>query len=280
MSSAATTTTTTATAPRPAAGAPVPEALAAELPAFDLSGRTALVTGSSRGIGRAIALTLAAAGADVAITCNTGGAVAEEVRALIAGLGRKAKVYAHDIAQEAGAEAMCAEVLRDFGGVDILVNNAGITRDRSFKKLTKEAWDEVIATDLTSVFLVTKQLIDPMAERGWGRIINMSSIVGEIGNFGQANYAAAKAGLIGLTKTLAREYARKGVTVNAVAPGFVKTRMTQDIPEKGLEAVLALTPVGRMGEPSEIAAGVLFLASPAAGFITGAVLDINGGMAM
>jgi NAD(P)-dependent dehydrogenase (short-subunit alcohol dehydrogenase family) len=175
---------------------------------------------------------------------------------------------------------MCREVLADFGRVDILVNNAGITRDRSFKKLTKSAWDEVIATDLTSVFLVTKHLIDPMAERGWGRIINMSSIVGEIGNFGQANYAAAKAGLIGLTKTLAREYARKGVTVNAVAPGFIKTRMTQDIPEKGLEAVLALTPVGRMGEPSEIAAGVLFLASPAAGFITGAVLDINGGMAM
>jgi NAD(P)-dependent dehydrogenase (short-subunit alcohol dehydrogenase family) len=283
MSTATPTTTTTTTppaAPRPAAGAPLPEPLLAEVPSFDLNGRTALVTGSSRGIGRSIALALAAAGADVAITCNTGGAVAEEVRELIAGLGRKAKVYAHDIAEEAGAEAMCAEVLRDFGQVDVLVNNAGITRDRSFKKLTKAAWDEVITTDLTSVFLVTKQLIDPMAERGWGRVINMSSIVGEIGNFGQANYAAAKAGLIGLTKTLAREYARKGVTVNAVAPGFVKTRMTQDIPEKGLEAVLALTPVGRMGEPSEIAAGVLFLASPAAGFITGAVLDINGGMAM
>ena len=276
MSSATMTPTATA----PATAAALPESLAAELPRFDLTGRTALVTGSSRGIGRAIALTLAAAGADVAITCNTGGAVAEEVRALIDGLGRKAKVYAHDIAEEAEAEAMCAEVLRDFGRVDVLVNNAGITRDRSFKKLTKAAWDEVITTDLTSVFLVTKHLIDPMAERGWGRVINMSSIVGEIGNFGQANYAAAKAGLIGLTKTLAREYARKGVTVNAVAPGFVRTRMTQDIPEKGLEAVLALTPVGRMGEPSEIAAGVLFLASPCAGFITGAVLDINGGMAM
>ena len=144
-------------------------------------------------------------------------------------------------------EALCNEVKRDFGHIDILVNNAGITRDRSFKKLTKEAWDEVITTDLTSVFLVTKQFIDEMAERGWGRVINMSSIVGEIGNFGQANYAAAKAGMIGLTKTLAREYARKGVTVNAVAPGFIQTRMTEAIPEKAMEAVLAMTPGGPHG---------------------------------
>ena len=164
--------------------------------------------------------------------------------------------------------------------MDILVNNAGITRDRSFKKLTKEAWDEVINTDLTSVFLVTKRFIDGMAERGWGRVVNISSIVGEIGNFGQANYAAAKAGMIGLTKTLAREYARKGVTVNAVAPGFTRTRMTEGIPEKAMESVIAATPVARMGEPMEIAAGVLYLASPSAGFVTGVVLDINGGLSM
>lgn len=258
----------------------IPESLQSELPRFDLTGKTALVTGSSRGIGRAIALALAAAGADVAITCNTGGASAEEVCETIAGLGRKARFYAHNIAVAEEVDAMCGEILRDFPTIDILVNNAGITRDKSFKKLTKDAWDEVINTDLTSVFLITKHFIDPMAERGWGRVINMSSIVGEIGNFGQANYAAAKAGMIGLTKTLAREYARKAVTVNAVAPGFIKTRMTSDIPEKAVEAVLAMTPVGRMGEPFEIAAGVMFLASPSAGFITGTVLDINGGLSM
>ncbi|GIW88747.1 MAG: beta-ketoacyl-ACP reductase [Isosphaeraceae bacterium] len=254
--------------------------LEGELPNYRLDGRTAFVTGSSRGIGRSIALGLAWAGADVAISCNTGGAAAEEVVELIRGMGRKAAYYAHNVALESEVEAMCAEVKRDFGAIDILVNNAGITRDRSFKKLTKEAWDEVINTDLTSVFLVTKQFIDEMAERGWGRVVNMSSVVGEIGNFGQANYAAAKAGLIGLTKTLAREYARKGVTVNAVAPGFIRTRMTEPIPEKALEQVLGMTPVGRLGEPVEVAAGVVYLVSPSAGFVTGAVLDINGGLSM
>jgi len=250
------------------------------VPSFDLTGKRAFVTGSSRGIGRAIALALGKAGADVAISCNTGGGPAEEACALIRSMGREARYYAHNVALAEEVEALCAEVKRDFGAIDILVNNAGITRDRSFKKLTKDAWDEVLTTDLTSVFLVTKQFIDEMADRGWGRVINMSSIVGEIGNFGQANYAAAKAGMIGLTKTLAREYARKGVTVNAVAPGFVKTRMTEGIPEKAMESVLALTPVGRMGEPVEIAAGVLYLASPSAGFVTGMVLDINGGFSM
>jgi len=251
-----------------------------DLPSFSLAGKNAFVTGSSRGIGRSIALALASAGAEVAISCNTGGSAAQEVCDAIHKLGRKAELYAHNIAVEAEVEAMCAEVRRDFGDIDILVNNAGITRDRSFKKLTKEAWDEVINTDLTSVFLITKQFIDGMSDRGWGRVVNISSIVGEIGNFGQANYAAAKAGLIGLTKTLAREYARKGVTVNAVAPGFIRTRMTDPIPEKALEQVTSMTPIGRLGEPFEIAAGVLFLTTPAAGFITGCVLDINGGLSM
>jgi len=251
-----------------------------EVPSFDLTGKKAFVTGSSRGIGRAVALALSHAGADVAISCNTGGASAEEVCSAIRGMGRKAQFYAHNVALEPEIEAMCAEVKRDFGKIDILVNNAAINRDRTFKKLTKEAWDEVITTDLTSVFLVTKQFIDEMAERGWGRVINMSSMSGEIGIYGQANYAAAKAGQIGLTKTLAREYARKGVTVNAIAPGFTKTRMTEGIPEKAMEAVLAATPVGRMADPAEIAAGVIYLAAPSSGFVTGIVLDINGGYAM
>jgi len=251
-----------------------------ELPTFDLTGKKAFVTGSSRGIGRAIALALASAGADVALSCNTGGASAEEVCRAIRDLGRKSEYYAHNVSLAEEVETMCAQVKQDFGTIDILVNNAGITRDRSFKKLTKEVWDEVIDTDLNSVFSVTKEFIDGMAERGWGRVINISSIVGEIGNFGQANYAAAKAGMIGLTKTLAREYARKGVTVNAIAPGFIRTRMVEAVPEKALESVVALTPVGRLGEPMDIAAGVVYLASQSAAFVTGHVLDINGGLSM
>jgi 3-oxoacyl-(acyl-carrier-protein) reductase len=252
-----------------------------EAPNFNLLGKKAFVTGGSRGIGRAIALALASAGADVAVSCShSGGATAEEVCRTIRDMGRKAEPYAFDIASRGDVETMCAQVKDEFEAIDILVNNAGITRDRSFKKMDRDAWDEVINTNLNAVFDITRHFIDGMAERGWGRVINISSIVGEIGNFGQANYAAAKAGLIGLTKTLAREYARKGVTVNAIAPGFIATRMLAHIPDKAMEAVLAMTPVGRLGDPMEIGAGVLFLASPSAAFITGHVLDINGGMAM
>jgi NAD(P)-dependent dehydrogenase (short-subunit alcohol dehydrogenase family) len=252
-----------------------------ELPCFSLLGKKAFVTGGSRGIGRAIALALASAGADVAVSCSpAGGEQAEEVCRAIRELGRRSESYAYDIAVRGEVETMCSEIKHDFETLDILVNNAGITRDRSFKKMDRDAWDEVINTNLSSVFDITRRFIDGMAERGWGRVINISSIVGEIGNFGQANYSAAKAGLIGLTKTLAREYARKGVTVNAIAPGFIQTRMVADVPAKALEAVIGMTPVGRLGDPMEIGAGVLFLASPSAAFITGHVLDINGGMAM
>jgi 3-oxoacyl-(acyl-carrier-protein) reductase len=251
-----------------------------QAPDFSLEGKTALVTGGSRGIGKAIALALAGRGANVGITCLTGCKFAEDVRGKIRDLGRRAEYFSHDVGDPSEIAKLAAEVTEVLGGVDILVNNAGITRDRSFKKMTQEMWDTVLAVDLTGVFAVTKQFIDRMADRGWGRVINISSIVGEVGNFGQANYSAAKAGVIGLTKTLAREYARKGVTVNAIAPGFIRTRMLQDVPEKALEAVIAMTPVGRLGEPAEIAAGVAFLASPAASYITGHVLDINGGMAM
>jgi 3-oxoacyl-(acyl-carrier-protein) reductase len=251
-----------------------------DVPDFSLEGKTAIVTGGSRGIGKAVALALASRGANVGLTCFTGCKFAEDVQNRIRDLGRKAEYFAHDVGNPEEVVRMAAEITEKLGNIDILVNNAGITRDRSFKKMSQEMWDGVLAVNLTGVFTVTKQFIDGMAERGWGRVINISSIVGEVGNFGQANYAAAKAGVIGLTKTLAREYARKGVTVNAVAPGFIKTRMMQDIPEKALEAVVNMTPVGRLGEAVEIAAGVAFLASPAASYITGAVLDINGGMSM
>lgn len=250
------------------------------VPNFSLAGKTALVTGGSRGIGKAVALALASRGADVGITCLTGCKFAEDVRAQVRDLGRRAEYFAHDIGNPAEVAKLAAEVTDSLGKIDVLVNNAGITRDRSFKKMSQDMWDAVIAVNLTGVFVVTKQFIDGMADRGWGRVINISSIVGEVGNFGQANYAAAKAGVIGLTKTLAREYARKGVTVNAVAPGFIKTRMLADVPEKALEAVVNMTPVGRLGEPAEIAAAVAFLAMPEASYVTGHVLDVNGGMAM
>jgi NAD(P)-dependent dehydrogenase (short-subunit alcohol dehydrogenase family) len=248
---------------------------------FSLLGKTAFVTGGSRGIGRAAVLSLAGAGADVAIGCSASGTdSAAEVCAEVENMGRRAKAYPCDVGSSGEAEMMCARVKDDFDAIDILVNNAGVVRDGLFRKMERSAWDTVINTNLNSVFDITQRFIEPMAARGWGRIINISSIVGRIGNFGQANYAAAKAGLIGFTKALAREYARKGVTVNAIAPGFVRTRMLDGVSDKALQSVLDITPVGRFADPMEIGASVLYLASPAAAFVTGHVLDINGGMAM
>jgi NAD(P)-dependent dehydrogenase (short-subunit alcohol dehydrogenase family) len=250
-------------------------------PGFSLLGKKVFVTGASRGIGRACALALASAGADVALGSSAAGTdsaeiVCDEIRRM----GRRAEAYAFDVGVRRDVETTCARVSQEFQGIDILVNNAGIARDRSFRKMDRGAWDEVINTNLNSVFDITHAFIDPMAARGWGRVINVSSVIGRIGNFGQANYSAAKAGLIGFTKSLAREYASKAVTVNAVAPGFVQTRMMDGISDTVLKSVLDLTPVGRLGDPMEIGACVLYLASPAAGFVTGHVLDINGGMAM
>jgi len=251
------------------------------VPSFNMLGKKAFVTGGSRGIGRASALALAGAGADVAIGSSSSGAQdAEAVCLEMEDMGRKAKAYSFDVGAHGEVETMCARVSEDFEGIDILVNNAGVTRDGLFRKMDRTNWDTVINTNLNSVFDITKLFIEQMAARGWGRVINISSIVGRIGNFGQANYAAAKAGLIGLTKALAREYARKGVTVNAIAPGFVRTRMLDGVPDKALQSVLDITPVGRFAEPVEIGASVLYLASPVAGFVTGHVLDVNGGMAM
>jgi 3-oxoacyl-(acyl-carrier-protein) reductase len=245
-----------------------------------LAGKRALVTGGSRGIGKAAALLLAEAGATVAVNYQHSAGPAEEVCTTARDFGVDARAYQADVSQEDEAAAMIDAVNKDFGAIDILVNNAGITRDKSFLKMTKKIWDEVLDVNLNGVFHVTRIVLPSMVEAGWGRIINMASIVGQTGNFGQANYAVTKGGLIAFTMTLAREVARKGVTVNAVAPGFIETDMTKDLSEAALGAVTAMTPVGRLGKPEEVAAAVLFLASPQASYITGQVIPVNGGMYM
>ena len=236
-----------------------------------LEGKTALVTGGSRGIGRAIAVELARAGAQVVVGYNSGAAEAEEVAAEIGGRALQA-----DVASAADA----ARLVEEAGDLDILVNNAGVTRDGLLARMPDEEWREVIETNLSSVFYTCRAVTRPMMKKRAGAIVNLSSIVGLHGNFGQTNYGAAKAGIIGFTKSLARELGSRNVRANVVAPGYVKTRLTDVLPDAAKEAMLANTPLGRLGEPSDVAGAVRFLCSDEASFITGEVLLVDGGLGM
>lgn len=244
-----------------------------------LEGKIALVTGASQGIGRACALALAQAGARVGLAARNETKL-KEVAAEIAAAGGSAETFVLDISQEESIKSVAKEAIERLGGLHILVNNAGITRDTLVLRMKRNDWDEVLNTNLTGTFLLTQAVLSPMMKARWGRIINISSVVGETGQAGQANYAASKAGMIGLTKSLARELASRGITANAVAPGYIETAMTAVLDEKQRSAMLTQVPAGRAGTDEEIAAAVRFLASPEAAYITGHTLDVNGGMYM
>ncbi len=247
---------------------------------MDLHDRVALVTGGSRGIGRAICIALAKEQCAIALNYRSNEAAAREAAAEVKKHGVEVRCYQADVSDEEGCNIMLEQVLSDFKKVDILVNNASITNDRSFMKMTRDQWHSVLLVNLDGAFNITHGLLPQMVASGWGRIINISSIVAQMGNFGQSNYAVAKGGLIAFTKTLARELAQKGVTVNAIAPGFIETDMTAVLSDEVLDTVRKLTPMGRLGRPEEVARAARFLAAPEASFITGEVININGGLYM
>ena len=244
-----------------------------------LEGKIALVTGASRGIGRAIALELGRHGAVVAGTATTA-AGADGVRQQFAGAGIKGGGLVLNVNDAQQSEAVVSEVQKQFGDIAILVNNAGITRDNLLVRMKDEEWDEIIATDLKSVYRLSKLVLRPMMKARYGRIINITSVIGTIGNPGQANYSAAKAGVVGFSRSLAREIGSRNITVNCVAPGFIETDMTQNLGEAQRAALVQNIPLGRLGRPEDVAAAVLFLVSPGADYVTGCTLHVNGGMHM
>ena len=247
---------------------------------MQLTGPTALVTGASRGIGRAIALSLAEEGADVAVNYLSNRDLAADVVDQIRKMGRKAMLAQADVADYPDVDRMAREVLESFGHLDILINNAGINSDHTFVKMDQVSWQKVLSINLDGPYNCTKVLVDQMIKEGWGRIVNITSIIGQIGNFGQANYAASKAGLAAFSKSLAKELVSKGITVNCVAPGFTETEMVMAIPEKVRMKLLEQIPMKRFGRSEEVARACVYLCSKDGDYITGTELSINGGLFM
>ena len=243
---------------------------------FDLTGKSALITGASGGIGGAIATALHGAGATVALSGTRVGPLED----LATALGTRAHVLACDLSDKEAVEALPKQAVEAMGAVDILVNNAGVTRDNLFMRMSDDEWETVLNVNLTSTFRLCRGVLRGMMKARWGRIVNISSVVGATGNPGQGNYAASKAGMVGMSKSLAAEVASRNITVNCVAPGFITTAMTEKLTEDQKVRILTQVPAGRMGEAAEIAAACLYLASPEAGYVTGTTLHVNGGMAM
>jgi 3-oxoacyl-[acyl-carrier protein] reductase len=244
-----------------------------------LKGKVALVTGAAQGIGKAIALLLARNGADMVVS-DINLEKAEETAKEIRAIGPKAMAIKVDVANLSDVERMVTGILEKLAKIDILVNNAGITRDKLILRMTEEDWDVVLGVNLKGTFNCTKAVVRHMAKQRSGKIVNIASVVGEMGNAGQANYSASKAGVIGLTKTIAREYAQRGINVNAIAPGYIETPMTEALPEKAKEELKKLIPMERLGKPEDVAEAVLFLVSEESSYVTGQVLNVNGGIYM
>ena len=243
-------------------------------------GRVAIVTGGTRGIGRSIALRLAAEGANVAVSYRSNDEAAEETAEAVRAEGVKCEVFQGDVASPEDVQALFKGVSDAFGRLDILVNNAGITRDNIMMRMKQEEFDDVLRTNLGGTYLCTRAALRPMVRARWGRIVNVSSVVGLVGNAGQANYAASKAGIIGFTKSVAREVAQRGITANAVAPGYVETELTGSLPEEVKDQIRNQVPMGRFGEAVEVAEVVAFLAGEGAGYVTGQTIAVDGGMTM